>query len=382
MPPFALVPGRVFTGERFLDRCAVVVADGVIADVMDTAALPPDMPRSEHPNQMLAPGWIDAQVNGGGGVLFNAEPTVDALRRLAAAFMPHGTTAMLPTFITDRPDRMSLAIAAVREAIARRVPGIAGLHLEGPFLSLARKGAHDPALIRPLTDPDVDLLLASGIETLLVTVAPENAAPRLIRRLVDGGVVVSLGHSDAAYDVAMAAADAGARGVTHLFNAMSQLEHRAPGMVGAALDYGGLWAGLIADGHHVDPAALRIALAAKRGPGRLFLVTDAMPPAASPGDVFELTGRRATRRDGRLTLDDGTLAGSNLTMDRAVRYAVNQLQVPLSEALRMASLYPACFLRCDARRGRIAAGYDADLILLSDNLRVTGVWANGLCRPS
>ncbi len=382
MPPFALVPGRVFTGERFLDRHAVVVADGAIADVMDAAALPPDMPRSEHPNQLLAPGWIDAQVNGGGGVLFNAEPTVDALRRLAAAFMPHGATAMLPTFITDRPDRMALAIAAVREAITQRVPGIAGLHLEGPFLSLACKGAHDPALIRPLTDPDVDLLLASGIETLLVTVAPENATPRLIRRLVDGGVTVSLGHSDAPYDIVMAAADAGARGVTHLFNAMSQLGHRAPGMVGAALDHGGLWAGLIADGHHVDPAALRIALAAKRGPGRLFLVTDAMPPAASPGDVFELTGRRVTRRDGRLTLDDGTLAGSDLTMDRAVRYAVNQLRVPLGEALRMASLYPACFLSCDATRGRIAAGCSADLILLSDNLRVTAVWVNGLCRPS
>ena len=379
--PFALVAARVFTGERFLDRHAVVVADGVIADVLDVAALPPDMPRSEFPDQLLAPGWIDAQVNGGGGVLFNAEPTVETLRRMAATFAPYGTTALLPTFITDHPARMSLAITAVREAIAQRVPGIAGLHLEGPFLSLARKGAHDPALIRPLTDPDVDLLLASGIETLLVTVAPENAAPRLIRRLVDAGVIVSLGHSDAPYDVVIAAADAGARGVTHLFNAMSQLTHRAPGMVGAALDHGGLWAGLIADGQHADPAALRIAVAAKRGPGRLFLVTDAMPPAGSPDDVFELTGRRVTRRDGRLTLDDGTLAGSDLTMDRAVRYAVRHLDLPLAEALRMASLYPACFLRCDTSRGRIAIGHRANLTLLSDDLRVTGVWIGGTRLP-
>jgi len=382
MPPFALVPARVFTGERFLDRHAVVVANGVIADVVDVAALPPDMQRSEYPNQLLAPGWIDAQVNGGGGVLFNAEPTVDTLRRMAGTFASYGTTALLPTFITDHPGRMSLAIAAVREAITQRVPGIAGLHLEGPFLSLARKGAHDPALIRPLTDPDVDLLLASGIETLLVTVAPENAAPRLIRRLVDGGVIVSLGHSDASYDVAMAAADAGARGVTHLFNAMSQLAHRAPGMVGAALNHSGLWAGLIADGQHVDSAALRIALAAKRGPGRLFLVTDAMPPAGSPGDVFELTGRRVTRRAGRLTLDDGTLAGSDLTMDQAVRYAVRYLNLPLAEALRMASLYPACFLRCETSRGRIAIGHKADLTLLSDDFLVTGVWIGGMHLPS
>ncbi len=376
MPPLALAPTRLFTGEHFLDHHAVILAGGVITEILPTADLPADLPRADHPG-LLVPGWIDVQVNGGGGVLFNDEPTVAGLHRLAGAFARFGTTAMLPTFITDRPDRMRDAIAAVREAIRQGAPGILGLHLEGPFLSVARKGAHDPTLIRTMTEADADELLATGIETLLLTVAPENVPPHLIRRLVEGGVIVSLGHSDAPYEVAMAAAEAGARGVTHLFNAMSQLQHRGPGLVGATLDHGGLWSWLIADGFHVAPAALRVALAAKRGPAKLFLVTDAMPPAGSPGDSFELNGRRAHRRDGKLTLEDGTLAGSDLTMDQAVLYAVNNLDVSLSEALRMASLYPAQFVRHENRLGRIAPGYRADLTLLRDDLSVAATWIDG-----
>jgi N-acetylglucosamine-6-phosphate deacetylase len=254
---------------------------------------------------------------------------------------------------------------------------VAGIHLEGPFLSTARKGAHDPSLIRTLSDADVDLILDSGIETVLLTVAAENAAPRLIRRLADGGVIVSLGHTDASYEVAMAAADAGARGITHLFNAMSPLQHRAPGVVGAALDHGGLWCGIIADGHHVHPGALSLALRAKRGPARLFLVSDAMPPAGDPGDIFYLNGRKAERRQGVLVLEDGTLAGSDLTMDAAVRYSVDNLGLGLSEALRMASLYPAQFLRLDDRLGRIAPDYAADLVHLADSLATKAIWIGG-----
>ena len=228
-----------------------------------------------------------------------------------------------------------------------------------------------------MTDGDVDAILDAGIATLVLTVAAENATPSQIRRLSDGGVVVSLGHSDAPYDTARAAADAGARGVTHLFNAMSQLGHRAPGVVGAALDHGGLWGGLIADGHHVDPVALRVALRAKRGPARLFLVSDAMPPVGVPGDAFVLSGRRVTRRDGKLLLPDGTLAGADLTMAGAVRFAVEHLEVPLAEALRMAALYPAMFLRLDRNRGRIARGFQADLVLLDAALTVRRSWIGG-----
>ena len=377
----ALMGPRLFTGEAFLDDHALLVDGDRIVEVVPIPALPESVPRENLGGGVLAPGFLDLQVNGGGGVLFNATRTVAGAAAIASAHAPYGTTGLLPTFITDRGEAMVEAIAAAHQAIGARSPGILGIHLEGPFLAEARKGAHDPALIRPMTDADVELLLEAGIDNLLLTVAAENASPGQIRRLADGGVTVSIGHSDASYETVMAAADAGARLVTHLFNAMSQLGHRAPGVVGAALDHGGLWGGIIADGHHVHPAALRIALRAKRGPGRLFLVSDAMPPAGAPGDTFELNGRIATRRAGRLTLADGTLAGAAITMDEAVRFAVMQLDLPLAEALRMASLYPAEVMRLDGARGRLAPRYIADLVLLGDDLAVRDVWIGGERRP-
>ena len=373
----ALCGARTFTGEHFLDGYAVLLEGGRVADVLPVAQVPAEAARQDLGGGLLAPGFLDAQINGAGGVLFNDTPTAAGMAAIAAAVRPTGTTGLLPTFITDRPERRALAVEAFRAAAG--MPGILGLHLEGPYLARVRKGAHDPALIVPMTDADVDTLIAAGADagTLLVTVAAENATPVQIRRLADAGVIVSLGHSDASYDVARAAADAGARGVTHLFNAMSQLGHRAPGVVGAALDHGGLWGGIIADGHHVDPAALRVALRAKRGPGRLFLISDAMPPVGVPGDSFTLSGRHVTRRAGKLLLDDGTLAGADLTMDGALRFAVATLDVSLGEALRMASLYPAEFLRLDRDRGRIARGYLADLVHLDDALQVRRTWIGG-----
>ena len=349
-----------------------------IVGLVAEADLPTDLPRRDLGGGILAPGFIDAQVNGGGGVLFNDTTTAAGAAAVAEAHARFGTTGLLPTFITDTPERRHAAVEAVRDAIRAGCPGVLGIHLEGPFLSVARKGAHDPALIRPLTDRDVDALLDTGIATVLLTVAAENASPEQIRRLTDGGVIVSIGHSDASYEVASAAADAGARCITHLFNAMSPLGHRAPGVVGAALDHPGLWGGLIADGHHVHPAALRTALRAKRGPGRLFLVSDAMPPAGSPGDRFTLSGREVKRHGGALTFDDGTLAGADLTLDAAVRYSVAHLDQPLGEVLRMASLYPAQMLRIDDARGRLAPGFQADMVLLGDDLRVRRVWIGGV----
>ena len=377
MSLLALTGARVFTGERFVESQAVLIEHSRIAGLCPQADLPSHARIQPLDGGILAPGFVDAQVNGGGGVLFNADPEPAAAARIAAAHAPFGTTALLPTLITDTPEIMRAAIIAVREAMAAGAPGVAGLHLEGPFLSIARKGAHDPALIRPMTQDDVDLILGCGIETILLTVAPENAPLPLIRQLADAGVIISLGHTDAPYETAMAAADSGASGVTHLFNAMSQLQHRAPGVVGAALDHGGLYGGLIADGFHVHPAALRTALAAKREPGKLFLVTDAMSTAGDPGDTFELNGRLVTRRGGKLTLEDGTLAGSDLTMDVAIRHTVDHLGQPVEEALRMASLYPAQFLRLDKSRGRIAPGFAADLVHLSASLHIRGVWIGG-----
>ena len=377
MAATALRGARIFDGDGFVDHHAVVIDGERIVGLVPESELPAHLPGQDLGGGTLAPGFVDAQVNGGGGVLFNDTTTAAGAAAVAKAHARFGTTGLLPTFITDRPERRHAAVAAVRDAVRARSPGVLGIHLEGPFLSVARKGAHDPALIRPLSDGDVDDLLDTGIRTVLLTVAAENASPEQIRRLTDGGVIVSIGHSDAPYEVASAAADAGARCVTHLFNAMSPLGHRAPGVVGAALDQPGLWGGFIADGHHVHPAALRTALRAKRGPGRLFLVSDAMPPAGSPGDRFTLSGRSVTRHGGVLTFDDGTLAGADLTLDAAVRYSVSHLEQPLSEALRMASLYPAQLLRLDDTLGRLAPKFCADMVLLGDDLRVRRVWVGG-----
>ena len=376
----ALCGARIFTGDTTLVGHALLLREGRIIGLAPLGSLPRDT-RMQPVEGLLAPGFVDLQVNGGGGVLFNAEPSIEGLDAIASAHAPHGTTAMLPTFITDRPDAMASAIEAVRAALTAGVPGIAGLHLEGPFLSLACKGAHDPSLIRPMTEDELTLILDSGIEHLLLTVAAETVPPAQIERLVRAGVVVSLGHSDADADTVSAAIDAGATGVTHLFNAMSQMTARAPGLVGTALDRGEIWAGLIVDMHHVDPVMLRIALAAKRQPGRLLLVTDAMPPAGTDLDGFELNGRAVRREAGRLTLADGTLAGSDLTMDRAVENAVLDLELPVEEALRMASLYPSRFMGMERTHGRLEAGRAADLVLLDDALSCRRCWRNGVELP-
>ena len=369
---------RLFDGERFLERQALVLKGGKIADVVALDRLDPEEAAEDLGGGVLAPGFIDAQVNGGGGVLFNERPDPEGAAAIARTHRRTGTTALLPTLITDTPDVTARAIAAVRHALATdSAPGVIGLHLEGPFLAPSRKGAHSEALIRQMAEEDLAQLLDSGLQTLLVTVAPDQVEPRLIRRLTDRGVTVSLGHSDADYDTLCAAVDAGARGVTHLFNAMSPMSHRAPGMVGGALDRGELWCGIIADGHHVHPAVLRAALRAKAEPGRLFLVTDAMSTVGCAQDEFVLNDRRVLRRKGRVTLEDGTLAGSDLDMAQAVRFAMDALALPPAEALRMASLYPARFLGLDDRFGRLRSGHRADLVLLDADWRVTRTWIAG-----
>lgn len=336
---------QVFDGVTLHEDAALVVENGAATAIL---------PATEAPSGksvvldggVLTPGFVDLQANGGGGVMFNDETSVEGLRVIAAAHVLTGTRAFLPTLITDTPDRTRAAIDAVAAAVADGVPGIAGLHLEGPHLAVAQKGAHDADLIRPMTDQDVDLLesAAHRLPRLKVTVAPESTRPAQIARLARAGVLISLGHSDCSYDTALVAFAAGARCVTHLFNAMSPLRHRAPGLVGAALDIGGISAGLIADGVHVHPAAMRAAVAAKRGPGSLFLVTDAMATLSSGLQEFRLGGRRVLRGEGRLTLEDGTLAGADLTMPQAIRVLTQEVGVPLVQALSMATMIPARLL--------------------------------------
>lgn len=364
----------VFDGST-LRFGVIVVENGRFAGI--EAAVPKGASIITLNGGILAPGFVDLQVNGAGGVMLNDAPTVATLRQMSAALLRLGTTSFLPTLITDRPAMTRAAIDAVAEAIGAGLPGIVGLHLEGPHLSVARKGAHDPALIRAMEETDLAVLVeaARRLPCLLLTVAPESVTDEQITALRRAGVIVSLGHTDVGFDPAMRAADAGATVVTHLFNAMSQLRNRDPGVVGAALANGGLSAGLIADGIHVHPAVMRAALAAKVGPGQVFLVTDAMATAGSDITSFTLNGRTIHRRDGRLTLADGTLAGADLDFPTALRVLVRDVGLPVEQALAMATRIPASVAGIDA--GRIAMGRPADMVHLSDDLDLQAVWRAG-----
>lgn len=364
---------RIFDGETWHDDSALIVEDGIVADIVPA---PAPATATRLAGGMLVPGFIDLQVNGGGGALFNESPSVETIRIMCRTYARYGTTGILPTLITDTPPTIAAAIAAGEAA--RDVPGFLGLHLEGPHLSVARKGAHDPALIRLMSDADLANLLAAArrLPRLLTTVAAESVTPQQVAALAGAGILVSIGHSDAGFAAARALADAGASMVTHLFNAMSQLGNREPGLVGAALEDGRLHAGLIADGIHVHPANIALALRAKAGPGRIVLVTDAMSVTGTDRQAFTLNGRTIHRREGALRLDDGTLAGADLTMIDAVRF-IHGLGVALGEALRMASLYPAQVLGIDKSRGSLRPGARADLVHLSAGLEVASVWSSG-----
>jgi N-acetylglucosamine-6-phosphate deacetylase len=380
MTRFALRGARLFDGEAFRDDLALVIADGRIEKTVPSAGLERDIPVSDLKGGMLAPGFIDAQVNGGGGALLNDRPSVSVIRRMAEAFRTYGTTSMLPTVITDKTEIIHQAADAVAAARRQGVPGIIGIHIEGPFLDPRRAGAHPPQHIRAITPEDIAWLKSLDCGIVLLTVAPSHVAPEIIRTLTEAGIIVSLGHSEATAREAQAGLAAGARGFTHLYNAMSQLQNREPGMVGAALANASSYCGVIADGHHVHPLVLQVTLKTKPR-GSLFLVTDAMPPAAGGPPHFALQGREIFARNGRLELNAGTLAGSILTMDEAVRFCVATLGLDLAEALRMASLYPAQFLKVDRDLGRVAPGYRANLVHLTDALTVTRTWIDGEASP-
>ena len=376
---FALTGARIFDGADWHDDAALVVNGGLVEAILPAGAIPSGVESIETGGVLLAPGFVDLQVNGGGGVMLNDHPDVASIETICRAHAPFGTTALLPTLITDTPAITAAAVAAGAAAARRKVPGFLGLHLEGPHLSVARKGAHDPALIRPMTDADEAALIAARKElpALLTTIAPESVEPARVAALAKAGLVISLGHSDTGYATANAFAAAGATVVTHLFNAMSQIGNREPGLAGAAIDIGGLSAGIIADGIHVDPATMAIALRAKTGPGKIVLVTDAMATIGTDMTSFTLNGRIIYRKDGSLRLADGTLAGADLDMISAVRYVHHAVGLDLDEALRMASLYPAQAIGQSHRLGRFANGTAADIVALSDDLNVKGVWIDG-----
>ena len=345
-PPITYAGGPIFDGETLRTGHAARYEGGVLQTLVPETDLLPGERVEDLSGDILSPGYVDLQVNGGGGVMFNDDPSVQTLATIAEAHRALGATAILPTLITDTADKTQAAIRAAIEAVRAGVPGIAGLHLEGPHLSVRRKGAHDAGLIRPMETDDLDHILAAAMElpALMVTLAPENVTVAQVETLSRAGVIVSLGHTDAPFDTCMDYARAGARCVTHLFNAMSQLGSRAPGLVGAALSCGQLSAGLIADTVHVHPETMRLAWSAKRDPGQIFLVSDAMAVAGTAQTEFQLEGRMIRREQGRLTLQDGTLAGADLDLTTAVRVLSEQVGVPLPQALAAATSVPAALI--------------------------------------
>lgn len=374
----ALCNARVLTDDGLQDGLAVLLDGAQIQAVVaaDDARVAQAGTRVDLGGATLLPGFIDIQVNGGGGVLFNNACTPQALATIAKAHRRYGTTGLLPTLISDTAEVMAEAIAATRQAIAQGVPGVLGIHLEGPYLSPARKGTHDAQKFRV---PDaheiaVDTSLDNGVT--LITLAPERVPLDDIRAFVAGGAVVFAGHTAATYEQARDGIAAGVRGFTHLYNAMSPLAGREPNAVGAALEDPAVWCGVIVDGVHVHPASLRVALAAKPR-GKLLLVTDAMPMVGADSPSFDLYGETITAIDGVVRNAAGALAGSALDMATAVRNSVQWLGVDLAEAARMASTYPAQCIGLGERLGRIAPGYQADLVLVDADVHVLDTWVAG-----
>src|ERR1700736_6188975 len=373
----ALVNGRVLLADGFAHGRCVLIDQGRILDVVGF----PDRrcrgaARYDLGNQMLLPGFIDSQVNGGGGVLFNDAPSVESIGAIGRAHRRFGTTGFLPTLISADLDVVARAISAVRGALQADVPGVLGIHIEGPYLNVARKGVHDPAKLRELDPSALGLLTSLRGGRTLVTLAPEMTTPQMIEKLVAAGVVVSAGHTNATYAEIGTALTHGLTGFTHLFNAMSQLTGREPGVVGAALEDPTSWCGIIVDGAHTDPVVLRIALRCKPH-DRFMLVTDAMPSVGTNNDSFELQGRRITVSGSTCLDEDGRLAGSNIDMATCVRNAISMLGLSLPEAVRMASQGPAEFLGLAHDTGRIAPGLRADLALADDALNVLETWIAG-----
>lgn len=369
---FTLIAEQLFDGEAFHRDVPVTIEDGLIAS-LDTASGAKEI---RYPGT-LVPGFIDVQVNGGGGALFNSSPTVACIETIGKAHARFGTTGFLPTLITDDVLVMAKAADAVASAVAQKSAGVLGVHFEGPHLSVPKKGVHPQGFIREITEAELAIFCRQDLGIRVVTLAPENVSPEVIRLLVESGVKVCLGHSNADYDTVVAALAAGATGFTHLYNAMSPLGSREPGVVGAAIESETAWCGLIVDGHHVHPAAARVALRAKPR-GKVMLVTDAMPPVGMDDETsFELFGTQVLRVGDRLNAVTGELAGCVLDMATAVENSVKMLGLPLGEALRMASLYPAEFLGIAESVGRLAVGQRADLVLLDNQHKVLANYITG-----
>jgi N-acetylglucosamine-6-phosphate deacetylase len=376
MTSVAFHNGRFALGEQILSGQTLLVSGGKIEALGPDLAIPAHYARYDLSGDILSPGFVDIQVNGGGGALFNDAPTVKTIATIAKAHAKFGTTSLLPTLISDDLDKVAQAIAAVDAAIEAGVPGVLGIHLEGPFLNARRKGVHDASKFKVLDQNAIELLTSLTRGKTLITLAPETAPPGAIAELVRRGAVVFAGHTEASYEQIIAAEAEGLRGFTHIFNAMSQLASRAPGVVGAALASPTAFSGLIADGVHVHPANMAL-VARLLGPQRTVLVSDAMPTLGSDRDWFELKGEKIFARGLTCYTPDGVLAGSNLSMHDALGVMMQQAGIQLAEALQMASHAPALAMGIEVQVGQLVIGAQADFVQLDADANLVKVWQNG-----
>ncbi len=375
----AFINGRILIDCEIVNNQCVIIEGGKISSIVPQADLPKNIDIYDLAGQLLAPGFIDIQVNGGGGVLFNDAPTVETIKQIGRAHRAFGTTGFLPTLISDDAEIMEQAINAVEDAITQGVPGVLGIHIEGPFLSKAKNGIHNHDKIRTLSDKDIPLLTSLKNGKTLITLAPECTNSGLIQELTNAGAIISAGHTNATYEQTKLAIEAGVTGFTHFFNAMSQMTSREPGVVGAALEDQDTWCGVIVDGKHISAPTLKIAMKCKPL-SKYILVTDAMPTVGSLDNCFTLQGKTIHVKDGVCIAEDGTLAGCHLNMAQAVQNTISILDVSPIDALRMASINAASFLGLSNTIGTIAPGFDASLVVLDKDYNVVQTWINGTCQ--
>ena len=375
---YALTHGRIYTGHEILDDHAIIVANGLIERICPLADVPANVEQRSVNGAILAPGFIDVQLNGCGGVQFNDTPeavTVETLEIMQKANEKSGCTNYLPTLITTSDDLMKQGIRVMREYLAKHPNQALGLHLEGPWLNLVKKGTHNPSFVRK---PDAELVkfLCDNADVITkVTLAPEMVAPEVITALANAGIVVSAGHSNATAQEARVGFRAGITFATHLFNAMPYMSGREPGLTGAILDANEIYCGIIADGLHVDYINIRNA---KRLKGdKLCLVTDATAPAGADIDQFIFAGKTIYYRNGLCVDENGTLSGSSLTMIEGVRNLVEHANIALDEVLRMATLYPARAIGVEKRLGSIAPGKVANLTAFTHDFKIIKTIVNG-----
>jgi N-acetylglucosamine-6-phosphate deacetylase len=375
----SFVGATIFDGFNRHLNSALIIMNGKVVEIIPEEKVDPSTDQIVLAGGLLTPGFVDLQVNGGGGVLFNDNPSLENLKTICEAHAKLGTTSIMPTLISDSPEVHKRAISVIIDALYYPIKGLVGLHLEGPHLAVARKGAHEERFIRPMKELDCLELesLANKVRNLMLTIAPEAVLPQQITRLSNAGAVISLGHTDCTFNQAADAVDAGATCATHLFNAMSPFGSREPGLVGAVLNSGKLFSGIIADGFHVNKISINLALQAKKAPGALFLVSDSMSTVGSEQTHFFLNDRLITRSQGKLILEDGALAGADISLSDAVRYMVNEVGILQDDAIRMASLIPAKVLGMDSEIGCLVPDAQADFLWMKNDLEIEKVWVGG-----